>query len=808
MSAETLKYLIQVDGKIDGIHATTQGIEETTRKTAELTHALKIGFGVDIVRRFTNELERVPAALQQAIDRGIEFNTVMQNAGDSIRASILAASGGMVDFNTATAESAAITDRLYHAAQRAAVPTADLARLFARTAAAANEAGISINQYETLLGEAAVAGANMNRTLGELESDLNALFAGQVSSRNTFAKALGITTEDLAAASKAGDTVDFIRSKLAAYQQEVQGTESAQQRLRNALDNTFGRVTQALFTAMEGNAENLRAAVENLNTEALTELIQLLAKATEAGTSSVAWLMQYTDAIVAIAKAMTLVLGIHTGRWLAAYAAQKLALLSSTKAIHTETAALGRNTAAHAANAAARRTGAAAGIGRGVMAAAGGPVGIAAIAAVAAHEVFMSQYVRKLERANTLRDEHNKQMLEANRSINSQIRDMSSVEDKERVRAEIIKDMGEQTKAMIAARKKGDDETVQSLEMQLRLRRSQLNTLDEIFERDAEANRQRQGAIAAEEAFLEKERQWKQEEEERLKRMADLLPRLRETRARQEFEALGDAEKSSVLGDEIGGMQSELERLRIIDTANSSLGEQQEIEAKILDLQNRIFELSTQRQQIEAGITREKDAQAAADRRAAQAAADKARSQAEAKADFIEEFQILQARASGDEELARHLERTRTMRQEIMAVVEQTGVSEEQAYHAVARRNALLEQIAHRDRASGMTLQQLTATRPGELNRTLTPTAIPSMADVLGPRLAQPTQPGTSPVPSSSSHLPSSKIDTTPTAGAIADSTAETIAALDDMTDAITTSFAHIRQTLAQHAAQIRDQRN
>lgn len=703
MADKEVSILVDIQSKLDGLDQTVTGIQEIEKQTASMQHALQIGFGVDIVRRFADVLASVPRRFQEAVSSGLEYNRMVQNVTDSTRALVIASQDLANDVPRAHAIATRYVRELEQGANRAGIEVERMNGFFARIAPVAETANIPMDRLTGLLADIAVGGQNMGISLEELTTRVTNMLAGNISSENTFARTLGIDRETMAAALEAGTVVDMFTEKLAAWQTEVEGADAESARLQNTLRRAFGQATTALFAALEGETQKFREAVEALEGESLENLGRQMARMVELGGSFARVLLDNHQAILALAKVVAgfgLVLGALKLRDLISQAGLWLkSKVASTRAITAETAALNANSAALRGNAAARAGGTAAttagtvartaGMARGGMAMMGGPVGVAVIAALALNEAInygLTLWEKKIERQDRVSRGYREQ---ANH-LRSQMETMATIGERERVRSNLVRAIGEAEEDITRAILNKDHERVAIAERHLSLLQISLKSLDDIYERVADRNleERKTSRILEERRALENERrqylaenkenvqssfknaQWaSMSREEQLAALRSELEQMAWGKSSEDYlrEAMAMANREEFQGEEYHDWHYTTIKERYVAM--------REIEQSIL--------------QLEREISSERERQADEAERILQIQ----RSQQSARMGVIEEIQILEARVAGNDDLVKHLEYERDLRQEISRIVQATGVSEAEAANAASRKLGLLAAI-------------------------------------------------------------------------------------------------------------------
>jgi hypothetical protein len=219
----------------------------------------------------------------------------------------------------------------------------------------------------------------------------------------------------------------------------------------------------------------------------------------------------------------------------------------------------------------------------------------------------------------------------------------------------------------------GDEQRVQMAEQQLKFIQLQRGQVDAVFERvhainGVEADRLR--LLRETEAFLKKS------ESERDRRAKE-LPETRRAYDDTVLKTADDKEKLDILARR----RAELPSNAAIATMDASIEampagkERDAADQRFLEISREILEIAQQREEVEKAI---------ADKLADQAK--ELAGQQKARADYVLDTQIAEARVKGLDAIANRLENEKKLREEIRRVMEQTGVTEQEAERAARRK--------------------------------------------------------------------------------------------------------------------------
>src|SRR4051812_44280996 len=79
-AATQLDILIQIAARLEGMDQSLKGLTSVRSEAEKLGGALQVGFGVEVVHRFTEALAEIPRFLQEAANEGIKFNALMETS--------------------------------------------------------------------------------------------------------------------------------------------------------------------------------------------------------------------------------------------------------------------------------------------------------------------------------------------------------------------------------------------------------------------------------------------------------------------------------------------------------------------------------------------------------------------------------------------------------------------------------------------------------------------------------------------------------------------------------------------------------
>jgi len=198
-------YLIRIGstGDTSGIDKMTGALGRADKAADEFIASIKAGVGIDIGGRIVNSLSQIPAVLQNAIARGVEFNNVLEGTQAAIAASMEKFRG--LSREQALAESAAALEELKRQAKESPATITQLSEAWTATTGAMSAAGIETNKQIDLTVRLSQAVTRLNLPTEQLVQEMRALVTGNISLDAALAKTLGITNEHVAAAKAQGN---------------------------------------------------------------------------------------------------------------------------------------------------------------------------------------------------------------------------------------------------------------------------------------------------------------------------------------------------------------------------------------------------------------------------------------------------------------------------------------------------------------------------------------------------------------------------------------------------------------------------
>ena len=739
MSGERkISIIIDTQGNVSGIDAVTDRFKHSEGAASHLFETLKAGAAIDIGGRLVEGIARIPESFQRAIDRGVEFNRRMQDTQINVAAMLkqFDSSGRLKTFDDAMAQSGDLMELFRRKAKESSSTLADLLANYQVSAGTFAQANVPLEKQVELTEKLTDALDAMGIHSERARLELRALFAGDATG-GTLMKRLGITPEELAAAKASGQLFDFLSAKTAGYAaagvRSSQSLSVATAKLGEAIDEILGKVSKPVFEALTTGTLNLTKALDDpALVEDLRSLGEQVAAMTKLGYDLTKWAVENSDVLVFLAKAAAglgaTLTAIKLTNFILDLGRQAVAFVGSAAAINAETAALARNTAAQVANGAARggavvpsnlygraydatraeeAAAAAASAQRARMANAGnylGPVaspaargaagmavpafirnpagGAGAMAALGtvATGVIVSYVVAEMISRNMLANADAREAsanaagTESHKKTNGFLGrsgGVSSSEEKSRLLLDISKARKEF--ADLQAEFTGKDDLVASIYGR------QVELLDMIFDKTRSitaAEMDRRSAAAAVTADLQRHK-------DILSAMADPASKLAQSYEKllaAEFGQLSDADKLTTFGARRASLRLDLPVLE----KKAETGKADDL-AAVYDAKAKIVELDEVILNLEKKASAELASQV-----------DKLGKQAQSKQDYVLDFQILQAQASGNDAIVKKLEHQKALREEIKKIMDATGVTEEEALRAATRKLALQDQLAAR----------------------------------------------------------------------------------------------------------------
>lgn len=751
MAAERrISILIDTAGDPSGLDLIENRFSDVETSADRLFGALQAGLAIDIGGRLVSGLSRVPEAFERAVQRGIEFNAMLEQQEQAFATLLGSAEAAGQRVDELYQFSAATPFQFGEVTQASKV-----LQSFAGNALATGE-GLR------LVGDAAAA---VGRPIGEVSmwfgrlyaSLANGVPAGEAIARLT---ELGLVSGDTRAKLSAlsgqalsqaevmrvlGDSFGFTSGAMEKQSRTLNGVLST---LSDKVDDVLGKITQPIFEGVKQGTLELSAALSDPQVvESLRALGFEIAKLVEAGYDLTQWAIENQGLLVFLARAATAygvaMAAIKIGDLLQGLARKAVALAVGKAALDAETAALGRNTAAQAANTAARAGGiipgygqvgrasataasaaqaaerakrakranagqfagpiaplapraapvAAAGMGSAGVIAGVGTIATAALVTYVVGEMIARGMIARAEAQEANVAAAGEASWQQTTRLAGEGADIATLEE----RADLLKRIKEAREAASAAASATGDLEVARVYLQ------QLRTLDLLYLRT-------QSISAAELARREGARataQYLADQASAMERLGPEVAAAAAALAEADFGALSPEEQLAKLRRRRGEVEGGLgENVAAFDaTAGGDPAAAEAARLEVLRSRLQLVELDKVILALEAKITAQTEKTAAA-----------TKSQADARAEITSDILAAEARARGDTDAAERLERQKRLREEIRRIVEATGASEEEA-ERVARRLILAQEAAAKGAAGAQAGAGAGAAVPGLAGR-------------------------------------------------------------------------------------------
>lgn len=333
-----LSVLLQFKGDVRAIKESQREMMNLRKQTMSLSNTFRSGLGIGAGILSVQALTR---SIRGAINEGIEFNRIIQDTTDSLRAMAIAGEA-QGDIAKAGRISIEVMTLLRQRANDTGEALGDVVSVFQESAAVAATSGISLKEWADIAVEATRAGANMGLEVGRIRTQLGQIATGEIRRTNVLGTALGLDSETLRAAMEAGTLVDLLRQKLEPYQTRVEGLSAAQNRLKNTLQESWGQVAMPLFEQLQKESENLTGSIMG-NTSGMRIFGGVLADAARLGALFLRVMIQYGPALAAIGSG---IVAVKMGAFIAALVVAtraKLAATTAARALGVAMAALTAN---------------------------------------------------------------------------------------------------------------------------------------------------------------------------------------------------------------------------------------------------------------------------------------------------------------------------------------------------------------------------------------------------------------------------------------------------------------------------------
>jgi hypothetical protein len=747
MPERRISILIDTKGDVRGIDQVTGALGRMEGQSDALFGALKAGIAIDIGGRLVGSIGQIPAVFDRAIERGVQFNAVLETSALGIAAVMkqFDTAGRFKTFDDAMAASATAIDLLKQKAKESPATFQSLVQAYQALSGPLTAANIPMEKQVELIVNMSQALSGLGISSQQLLQETRALVTGNINADAAAAKILGVTAADITGAKQRGELYEFLSGKISAFAEAGKRGASTYQtavsNLDDAIDDVLAKVTKPIFEALTKGTLDLSAALNDPEiVQSLSDIGEGIASLVKSGYELTTWAIENRDALLLLAKAAGALgvayAAVNITNLLVGLGLKVAAVIRSTAAIEAETAALARNTAAQLANGAARTVGGAVGGsgGAGYGKAIGGAVvgtttsiaaqaalnratnlgeyakpstvraayagrvagavapeaaatgvtaaGVATVAASLVIAALAGWFIRaqilataaaRDRRTNEQGDRYTADTVGNIKAMNAMVTGADKLAVLERLRTQEAKVQQD----IYDAIGQGDAVRLDSSRQQLKFIELQRSQVDGIFERvhainGVEADRLR--LLKETEAFVKKSLAERDE-------LAKGLPDARRAYDDQQFRTGDDRTKLDILDKRRAALPSDLALgTAWASTYDMAAGKERDAaQASLLEKYRQVKEIAEQRAEIEQSIAGKLADQAA-----------ELAKQSLARADYVVEVQIAEARARGLDQVADRLENEKKLREEIRRVVEATGASEAEA-EAAARRKLSAE---------------------------------------------------------------------------------------------------------------------
>lgn len=246
------------------------GVKQLQDAFASLFGSLKLGFGIDVVRRFNDALLMIPQTLSRAVEEGIRFNSVLESSRLGIAAVVQATNPQTVlDFNSALAASDVLMGQLKIRALTTASSYESLVEGFQAFSGLMTSAGIALRDQVELSGLIAQTVTGLGLPDRQIIQEGRALFEGRLNSpASSIGKVLqgvGITDAAVKKWKQDGTVVKELTSRLAAFKTAGELAAESYAGLVNNLGDIGSQqkaaATEGLFDALKEILRDLQRVV-------------------------------------------------------------------------------------------------------------------------------------------------------------------------------------------------------------------------------------------------------------------------------------------------------------------------------------------------------------------------------------------------------------------------------------------------------------------------------------------------------------------------------------------------------------------
>jgi hypothetical protein len=221
------------------------------------------GLGIDIGRRINDAISSIPQKFQEVIDKGIKFNSTLEDARLGIAAVLKQFNPQEYKtFDQALTASGEAIDSLKQKALESPATFKELVSAFQAVSGAASSAGIPIQRQTDLIVLMSQTLAGIGIRSEQIIQESRALLTGNINQDAAAAKILEITSADITKAKAQGQLYEFLTQKMQSFAEAgKRGADTYTTKLSNladAMEQVSAEASKPLF-------ETLKEAIDSLN---------------------------------------------------------------------------------------------------------------------------------------------------------------------------------------------------------------------------------------------------------------------------------------------------------------------------------------------------------------------------------------------------------------------------------------------------------------------------------------------------------------------------------------------------------------
>ena len=299
------------------------------------------------------------------ITEGVQFNATLESAALGIAAVAKQANPEKFKtFDDALAASAATIDLLKQKAAESPATFEQLVQGLQGISGAASAAGVSMKKQVDLVVIMSQTLAGMGIRSDQILQESRALLTGNINADAAAAKMLGITNEDIAKATQAGQLFEFLTGKMDAYAEAGKRGQNtfatALSNLEDATTQLKAKVSEPIFAVLSAEILNINAALKDPQiASGMAGMAQTLATLTGMLLQLVQVLIRNSSLLATLGKmAGTAAVGLGTfvavqktvqfTMWIAGWVASAAGIRAHTGALVADTVATNANASAKA----------------------------------------------------------------------------------------------------------------------------------------------------------------------------------------------------------------------------------------------------------------------------------------------------------------------------------------------------------------------------------------------------------------------------------------------------------------------------